>query len=70
MGKKDLVIEMLDEGVLVNNPEKKDPKMLNFLEKYHNNILNITDGVEKEVDKINLKLLANSMIKEFNIKID
>ena len=32
MGKKDLVIEMFDEG-LVNNHEKKDPKILQFLQK-------------------------------------
>lgn len=69
MGKKDLVIEMLDEGALLNNPTKKDPKILLFLEKFHSNILNITQGVEKEVDKVNLKLLADNMIKEFDIKI-
>ena len=27
MGKKDLVIEMLDEGALVNNTMKKHPKI-------------------------------------------
>lgn len=68
MGKKDLVIEMLDEGALVNNSFKKDPKILTFLEKFHVNILNLENGVEKEVDKANLKLLADNMIKEFNIK--
>lgn len=69
MGKKDLVIEMLDEGALVNNPFKKDPKILAFLEKFHINIINLTNGVEKEVDKASLKLLADNMIKEFNIKV-
>ncbi len=69
MGKKDFVIELLDEGALVNNPMKKDPKILKFLEKYHSNIINLTKGVEKEVDKANLKLLADNMIKEFGIKI-
>ena len=68
MGKKDLVIEMLDLGVSINNPNKKDPKILQFLEKFHPNILNITDNVTKEIDKVNLKLLADNMIKEFNIK--
>ena len=68
MGKKDLVIEMLDEGALVNNTMKKDPKILQFLEKFHPNILNITQGVENEVDKVNLTLLRDNMIKEFNIK--
>lgn len=69
MGKKDLVIEMLDVGALVNNPNKKDPKILQFLEKFHPNILTLTKGIEKEVDKVSLKLLAENMIKEFNIKV-
>jgi len=69
MGKKDLVIEMLDAGALLNNTNKKDPKILLFLEKFHLNIINITKGIEKEVDKVNLKLLADNMIKEFGIKI-
>ncbi|MGE0050282.1 MAG: ankyrin repeat domain-containing protein [Arcobacter sp.] len=67
MGKKDLVIEMLDEGVSVNNTSKKDPKILKFLEKFHQNIIDLSKGVEKELDKANLNLLANNMIKEFNI---
>lgn len=69
MGKKDLVIEMLDAGALLNNTNKKDPKILLFLEKFHLNIINITKGIEKEVDKVSLKLLADNMIKEFDIKI-
>lgn len=68
MGKKDLVIEMLDAGALVNNPNKKDPKILQFFLKFHKNILNITKNVENNIDKTNLGLLADSMIKEFNIK--
>jgi len=68
MGKKDLVVEMLDVGALVNNTLKKDPKILQFLEKFHPNILTITKGVEKEVDVVSLRLLADNMIKEFNIK--
>lgn len=70
MGKKDLVIEMLDVGALVNNNLKKDPKILEFLEKFHPNILTLTKGVESEVDVVNLRLLRDNMIKEFNIKKD
>lgn len=69
MGKKDLVIKMLDAGALVTNSSKKDPKILHFLEKFHPNIINITDNVEKGIDKNNLKLLAENMIGEFNIKV-
>ncbi|MBU3013302.1 ankyrin repeat domain-containing protein [Poseidonibacter lekithochrous] len=68
MGKKDLIIQMLDAGALVNNPHKKDPKILQFFEKFHKNIINIEDGVKSEVDRRSLRLLANTMIKEFNIK--
>lgn len=67
MGKKDLVIEMLDVGALLNNPNKKDPKILLFLEKFHSNILTLTKNVDKEIDVVNLRLLADNMIKEFNI---
>ena len=68
MGKKDLVIKMLDAGALVNNSIKKDSRILQFLEKFHSNIINITQNIEKGVDKNNLKLLANNMINEVNIK--
>jgi ankyrin repeat protein len=69
MGKKDLVIEMLDAGALINNPNKKDPKILHFLEKFHPNIINITNNIENSVDKNSLKQLADNMINEFDIKI-
>ena len=59
---------MLDAGALVNNSIKKDSRILQFLEKFHSNIINITQNIEKGVDKNNLKLLANNMINEFNIK--
>ncbi len=68
MGQKNLVISMLDEGVIVNNTEKKDPKMLNYFKKFHKNILKLKDGVEKEIDKGNLDILINTMKEEFNIK--
>lgn len=68
MGKKDLVIKMLDSGASVNNPFKKDPKILQFLEKFHPNIINLTTSVESSVDKNNLNLLSSNMIKEFEIK--
>ena len=67
MGKKSLVIEMLDAGALINNPNKKDPKILQFLEKFHSNILTLTKNVDKGIDVVNLRLLADNMIKEFNI---
>lgn len=67
MGKKPLVIEMLDAGALINNTFNKDPKILKSLEKFFPNILTLTSGVESEIDVVNLRLLADNMIKEFNI---
>ena len=68
MGKKDLVIKMLDSGASINNPFKKDPKILQILEKFHPNIINLTSNIESSVDKNNLNLLSSNMIKEFEIK--
>jgi ankyrin repeat protein len=68
MGKKELIIQMLDAGALVNNSHKKDAKILEFFSKFHKNILNIEDGVDNELDRKSLRLLANTMIKEFDIK--
>ena len=68
MGKKALVIEMLDVGAQINNPLKKDAQILKFLEKYHSNILTLTKDAQTEVDALNLRLLADTMIKEFNIQ--
>jgi ankyrin repeat protein len=68
MGKKDLLIQMLDSGAMINNPNKKDPKMLEYLKKFHQNIINITDNIDKSIDKNSLQQLADNMIIEFNIK--
>jgi ankyrin repeat protein len=68
MDKKELIIEMLEAGALVNNPHKKDPKILDYFKKFHKNILNIEEGVENELDRKSLRLLANTMIEEFDIK--
>jgi hypothetical protein len=42
--------------------------MLQFLEKFHPNIVNLTKNVTSEIDSVNLRLLAENMQKEFNIK--
>lgn len=68
MARKELAIKMLDNGASINNPFKKDPKILQFLEKFHSNIINLTNDVENTINKNNLKLLADNMIKEFDIK--
>lgn len=68
MGKKALVTKMLDNGAIVSNTIKKDPKILKFLEKFHENIISLPDNVENSIDQNNLKLLAENMFEEFNIK--
>jgi len=68
MGKTDLVIEMLHAGALVNNPEEKDPKILEFFKKFHKNILALDKNSDNEIDKRALRLLATTMIEEFDIK--
>jgi hypothetical protein len=59
---------MLDVGAQLNNPLNKDPQILKFLEKYHSNILTLSKDAQTEVDALNLRLLADTMIREFNIK--
>lgn len=69
LGKRELVIAMLDEGVLVNNTNEKDPNILKNFKKYHENVLNLDEDVRSKIDKMNLKLLKEAMIKDFNIEV-
>ena len=68
MGKYKLVIDMLDAGAHVNNPNKKNVKILTFFEKFHKNIFKMTENEKDLVNKKNLLLLAENMQKEFLIK--
>lgn len=69
MGKRDLVIQMLDEGASLNNINRKDNDMMKFFEKFHKNILKLDENIYNEVDKKNLRLFKESMAKDFNINI-
>ena len=51
----------------VNNSNKKDPKILQFLQKFHSNIKTISKGIEDSSNVKKLNALAENMIKEFNI---
>lgn len=68
MGKKEFIIYMLEHEILVNNTETIDPEMIKFFIKFHKNIINLPNFGDTEVDKVNLKLLKDAMMKEFNIK--
>ena len=68
MGKYKLVIDMLDAGALVNNPNKKDAEILEFFKKFHKNILKISEKEKDILNRKNLLLLAENMQQEFLIK--
>ena len=65
MGKKDLVILMLDSGALINNPYKKDPKILDYLKKYHQNIIKMSELL---VTHIRLTL-GDTIRRYFNFRL-
>ena len=67
MGKFDLVVTMLDERAHVNNTNAIDPKMIDFFNKFHKNVLNLKNRTDNELDKLNLKLLSDDMKEKFNI---
>ena len=68
MGKYDLVKLMLESGAHVNNTKEIDPRMIEFFKKFHKNILKLEEKAENEVDKLNLKLLSDSMIEKFKVR--
>jgi ankyrin repeat protein len=69
MGKKSVVLELIDLGASINNANKKSPNILEFLKRYHKNILNLSSGVDDSNNKSNLNKLAENMILEFEIDI-
>lgn len=69
MGKYELVKIMLESGAHINNTNDIDPRMIEFFKKFHKNIINLENKADNEVDKLNLKLLADSMKINFDIKI-
>lgn len=68
MGKRVLVLDMINAGALINNDTEKTKDILKFFEKFHKNILNIQKNLSSAAHKRNLQILATTMIKEFNIK--
>ena len=68
MGKYELVKIMLESGAHINNTNDIDPRMIEFFKKFHKNIINLENKADNEVDKLNLKLLADSMKTNFDIK--
>ena len=67
MGKYELVKVMLESGAHINNTNYIDPKMIEFFKKFHQNIINLENKADNKADKLNLKLLADSMKTNFKI---
>lgn len=67
MGHKDLVIEMIDKGSYVNNPHKKNPKIISFLTKFAKNLDEILSENESELNKKNINMLVENMKEEFSL---
>lgn len=68
MGKRKLVLDMLEAGALVNNTSKIDKSIISFFKKFHDKILNIGKNEKSQINLKNLNLLAYNMKKEFSIQ--
>lgn len=69
MGQKDLVIEMIRAGSYVNNNNKKNPKMIEFLLQFAHNLDKLPLNIEVEYDRNNMQILISNMKKEFGLII-
>lgn len=65
LGQRDLVIKLLESEAYINNPHKKNPKMLEFLSKFHENLDKLFEEEDSELNKMNLNMLIKNMKKEF-----
>lgn len=67
MGNQELVLSLIDAGAYINNPNKKDEKMLEFLYQFYDTLDSLSEGVKSELNKKNIKMLVINMKKEFKI---
>ncbi len=68
MGKYELVLAMINENISIKNDEKKHPNILNFLEKYRQNLLTLSQKANNEIDREKIEKLVSNMKKEFKIE--
>ena len=69
MGKAELALKLISLNANLENPHPKSIKILEFLKKFHKNILAISSLSKDTKEKIALHNLAQNMIVEFNIDI-
>ena len=67
LGYEDMVIELLAAGSQVNNPYNKGKYILDFLEKFHGNLLTLEDKASTPMAKQKIHTLVDIMKTEFNI---
>ncbi|AZL53207.1 ankyrin repeat domain-containing protein [Aliarcobacter skirrowii] len=69
MGKIDLTLKLISLGAKIENDAPKSIKILEYLKKFHKNILSINFKITDTKEKVALNKLASNMIVEFNIDI-
>ena len=69
MGKIDLTLKLISLGAKIENDAPKSIKILEYLKKFHKNILAINFKITDTKEKVALSKLASNMIVEFNIDI-
>lgn len=67
MGYRELVIKMIDSGAYINNINRKDKKMVEFLSQYLNNLDALYKDEDSELNKKNIKMLIKNMKEEFKV---
>lgn len=68
LGKKDLVLSMLEAGAHINNKVKRNEKINEYFSKYSYMLDNILDLAQSKTEHRNLTLLVDTMRKEFEFK--
>lgn len=68
LGYIDFVLEFIELNAHVNNPHKKAKYILNFLNKFHDNLKKLEDKARTKDQKSKVQILVNNMIKEFDVK--
>jgi len=69
LGYHEMVVELIDTESQVNNPYKKTKYILNFLERFHKNLLPLIQETRTTTNKQKVASLIKNMIKEFEIKL-
>lgn len=67
IGSKELLISLINAGAYINNPNKKDEKMMQYLHRFYDNLDSLTNNVKKDLDKKNILMLVRNMKQEFKL---